>query len=415
MRYYYPDYFDKFQCVPGKECTDSCCIRWQINVDPDTLKKYKRVTGELGQRMAEKIDFKTGCIAAHGEENRCEFLNEDNLCDIVLELGEEYLSETCHTHPRHEEVYLNVRERSLAMTCPVACEQLLRRKEPVKILYRDVKEKEEHDRFFDQILFESLLKTRDALLKISQNRLYPVAQRMIMVLGMAHDVEKRIRSRASRKRRRIWSRIFPSFPGFALDELETLERIWSVSRTDTGVEETIIRLENAEEIMQQVSDATGQKLMTDMIFVLSTMEPLKPTWIPFLQSILNIRGQLEPKEYCDLQKEYHCQEEETQLEQLLAYFIYVYCCTSVYDEMLLAKIKMAVVNTLLIREFWFMRWLENDKKLTVEDQAELAHWYVREIENSDENMEQWDSLMQRNPRFSLKILLILLKEWRELS
>lgn len=37
--------------------------------------------------MAEKIDFSTGRICPHGEDNRCEFLNEDNLCDIVLELA----------------------------------------------------------------------------------------------------------------------------------------------------------------------------------------------------------------------------------------------------------------------------------------------------------------------------------------
>ena len=94
MKYYYPDYFDDFECVPGHECPDSCCIRWQIVVDPDTLKKYRHVQGPLGKRMAEKIDFSTGRICPHGEDNRCEFLNEDNLCDIVLELGENALCET---------------------------------------------------------------------------------------------------------------------------------------------------------------------------------------------------------------------------------------------------------------------------------------------------------------------------------
>ena len=52
MKYYYPDYFDDFECVPGHECPDSCCIRWQIVVDPDTLKKYRHVEGPLGKRKA---------------------------------------------------------------------------------------------------------------------------------------------------------------------------------------------------------------------------------------------------------------------------------------------------------------------------------------------------------------------------
>ena len=62
MRYYYPDYFKDFVCIGGKACSDSCCHIWQITVDKKTLRKYKHVTGELGKRMAEKIDQKTNHI-----------------------------------------------------------------------------------------------------------------------------------------------------------------------------------------------------------------------------------------------------------------------------------------------------------------------------------------------------------------
>ena len=56
MKYYYPDYFDDFECVPGHECPDSCCIRWQIVVDPDTLKKYRHVQGPAGKSMIFQQD-----------------------------------------------------------------------------------------------------------------------------------------------------------------------------------------------------------------------------------------------------------------------------------------------------------------------------------------------------------------------
>ena len=184
MRYYYPDYFKDFVCIGGKACSDSCCHIWQITVDKKTLRKYKHVTGELGKRMAEKIDQKTGDICPHGEENRCEFLNEDNLCDIVAKLGEDYLCETCYTHPRHEEVYPDVRERSLAITCPIACRQLLERKEPVRIIYEDTDEPGDKDKKFDYELFDVLLKTRDNLLKLQQDRELTISQRMALSLGI---------------------------------------------------------------------------------------------------------------------------------------------------------------------------------------------------------------------------------------
>ena len=82
--------------------------------------------------------------------------------------------------------------------------------------------------------------------------------------------------------------------------------------------------------------------------------------------------------------------------------------------MLLAKIKMAVVNTVLIRELWFMKWLEDDKEISIDGKVEMSHWFVREVENSDENMEQWDSLMQRNPRFSLEIILYIIDGIKEI-
>lgn len=416
MKYYYPDYFDQFRCVPGKACPDSCCIRWQIVVDPDTLQKYKQVGGELGRRMSDKIDFETGKITPHGCDHRCEFLNEDNLCDIVLELGEDYLCETCHTHPRHEEVYPNVRERSLAMTCPIVCKQLLTRQEPVNILHSKKKEKKEHDRFFDWKLFQVLLQTRDGLLYVAKNREASIAERMITVLGLGHDVESRIRKRSTRKRRDWWQKVMPTYPDFTEQERWELRLIRKQYRNRNAfarVEQRLDEIIYDEKYFRQETEESVHSIMTDMIFALSTMEALRTDWPAYLQSVLNMREDMLQEDSAKWMAQYHAQETEIPLEQMLVYFLYVYCCSSAYDEQLLAKCKMAVVNVLLIRELWFMKWYENNGKLTIDEQADIAHWFVREIENSDENMEQWDSLMQRNPRFALKRLLKILrsKDW----
>ncbi|MCH5267702.1 MAG: flagellin lysine-N-methylase [Lachnospiraceae bacterium] len=411
MKYYYPDYFDDFTCVPGHGCPDSCCIRWQITVDSATMRKYRRVEGTLGERMAEKIDPKTRRISPHGEDNRCEFLNEDNLCDIVLELGEEALCETCRTHPRHEEVYLNVREHSLAMTCPIACKQLLEREEPVAILEREEKGKHDFDIYFDKKLFQILLPTRDVLLEIAKDREMSINKRMMMVLGLSHDVESRIRKRAARKYSGLLADKLPIFPNFTEEEKHSLEHIQEAYRSENAYDKLEKHLDEMiydEKYFRQESEQSVNTIMSDMLFALSTMDALRPDWPAFLQSVLNERAEMSREDSRDRVAEYMQEEKEVQLEQLLVYFLYVYVCTSVYDEQLLAKCKMAVVNVLLIREMWFMRWLENNGNISIDEQAEIAHWYVREIENSDENMEQWDSLMQRNPRFALKKILKVL-------
>lgn len=411
MRYYYPDYFKDFKCVGGMACSDSCCHIWQITVDRKTLKKYKTVKGPLGKRMAEKIDPKTGDICPHGDENRCEFLNDDNLCDIVSELGEDYLCETCYTHPRHEEVYDNVRERSLAITCPIVCKQLLERKEPVEIIYEDKKGIEKRDRKFDEELFEILLDARDNLLKLQQDRELTISQRMALSLGIAHDIERRIRARNVRSRdTKGIKAIFGIKNSFTDEEKEEITKILKYYKKSNAFEKMRKNIEDSEDTdwFKPDEEHERKKILNDILFTLCTMEALKPTWIPYLQSVLNIRQQMENKEYDELHCEFETKLDDIEIEQLLYYFTYVYCCQSVYDEALLAKIKMAVVNTLIIKELWFMSWLENNKNITIDDKVEYAHWFVREVENSDENMEQWDSLMQRNPRFSLENIFKLL-------
>ena len=36
-----PDYYNKFHCI-ADQCKDSCCIGWEIMIDPDSYEKYKR-------------------------------------------------------------------------------------------------------------------------------------------------------------------------------------------------------------------------------------------------------------------------------------------------------------------------------------------------------------------------------------
>lgn len=399
MRYYYPDYFDSFKCVGGMGCPDSCCHIWQITVDKKTLKKYNKVKGQLGSRMREKIDKKTGNIEPHGEENRCEFLNDNNLCDIVLELGEDYLCHTCHTHPRHEEVYHNVRERSLAITCPIVCKELILRETPVVIKTSKDNKKDMPDKYFDAPLYRQLVYIRNSMLKVVQNRQIDIFKRMVLILGMAHDVERRIINRQSRKRNSFINKIIPLYPEFLPEEKKEIKKIVSAYSNVSVYNQITLHM------IDEVASFTIKKPFTDMIFTLCTMEALKNTWVPYLQSIINIRSQMDDKEYESCQIEFSKQITSIQLEQLLFYFVYLYGCTATYDGFFLAKIKMAVTNTLIIRELWFMKWLEDNKTLSADAQAEMAHWFVREVENSDENLEQWDSLMQRNPRFSLKLLI----------
>ena len=96
-----PDFYDSFRCIAGK-CTDTCCIGWEIDIDETSAARYANVKGNFGNTLRENIEdghFKL----LPGD--RCPFLRQDGLCDMICHLGESSLCDICREHPRFVEVY----------------------------------------------------------------------------------------------------------------------------------------------------------------------------------------------------------------------------------------------------------------------------------------------------------------------
>ena len=116
-----PSYYSRFRCIAG-DCRDSCCIGWEIDIDDDTAAYYASVEGEFGRRLHDNISG--GCFVL-GRDERCPFLNQQNLCDIYTELGEEHLCQICSDHPRFYEWFGDVKEGGLGLSCEAAAALIL--------------------------------------------------------------------------------------------------------------------------------------------------------------------------------------------------------------------------------------------------------------------------------------------------
>lgn len=102
MKIIKPDFYDTFQCTADK-CTFTCCQEWKIAVDEKTEEKWKSYPNpdEKSTMLANAITEKeSGRVIRLNQENKCPFLDENKLCKLVMEYGEEILSETCHAFPR---------------------------------------------------------------------------------------------------------------------------------------------------------------------------------------------------------------------------------------------------------------------------------------------------------------------------
>ncbi len=118
----YPGYYKKFICLGGK-CPATCCAGWNISIDADTRKIYKKVRGDFGRRLKEGIDFRQSRFKS--ETGRCPLLDPQGLCDIYKHLGKEKMCRTCRNYPRHMEDYGNIHEIMLSLSCPEAARLIL--------------------------------------------------------------------------------------------------------------------------------------------------------------------------------------------------------------------------------------------------------------------------------------------------
>ncbi len=160
----FPEYFSAFSCVAGA-CRHSCCIGWEIDIDEKTAEQYRAIP-----KMQKDIVWDTPPHFRLKAHDRCPFLNGENLCDLILEFGEDVLCDICREHPRFYNDLPNRVEAGLGLCCEEAARLILTWKDPVKLQNT-------------QDTDDELLLLRDELFTVAQNREVPLMTRMETVLA----------------------------------------------------------------------------------------------------------------------------------------------------------------------------------------------------------------------------------------
>ena len=174
MKTVMPDSCLNFACIAG-DCRHSCCVGWEIDIDDASLARYRTVPGAMGQRLQSAMEVADG--AAHfrlTKEERCPFLNQDGLCDMILELGKDSLCQICADHPRFRHDLADRMEMGLGLCCEAAGRLILGWREPVRLVAVEddgaVEEPDEEEL--------ALLSLRDALIAQMQDRSLPFEARL---------------------------------------------------------------------------------------------------------------------------------------------------------------------------------------------------------------------------------------------
>ena len=178
MKIIVPDYYERFACIKG-DCRHSCCIGWEIDIDPDSLARFRSVEGELGDRLRRNIcENDEGACFRLTEEESCPFLNRDGLCDLILGLGEDCLCQICYDHPRFRNFFTDREEIGLGLCCEAAGKLILGWEGPMRLIAAA------DDGLCEKLTAEEaeFLEIRDELIAVAQDRSMPVETRLLKML-----------------------------------------------------------------------------------------------------------------------------------------------------------------------------------------------------------------------------------------
>ncbi len=325
-----PSYYHDFHCIADK-CRDNCCIGWEIDIDNSTAKKYRAVTGDFGERLRAQICFGEPSCFVLGEQERCPFLNDRNLCDIYTQLGEEALCQICTDHPRFYEWFGTVREGGIGMGCEEAARIILMQEAPFSVTETEVPD--EDCAPYDAKLYEFLHCLREELFTLLHDESLPLSARLNRVLDLVLTAQ---------------------------------------DCTDNGC------FTMPEKILEIPAENGG---IAEILHFLRTLEPISPAWHPALADAIETL----PKIMADKQR---FLAENPQIPKYLrniaVYYIWRYFLKGVFDEEYLSRAVLAVTSVCVIALLWAVKW--HSGGLSTEDCAEIAKNYSKEIEYSEENL-----------------------------
>ena len=307
---------------------------------------------------------------------------ENKLCEIQKNLGEDALCNTCDMYPRFDEVYGNLEEMGLSLSCPEAARLILSKEEKVEfILFENGEDNTEFVEDFDGELLVYLIRAREMAIDILQDRTFPIEKRIAMFLQFTDEVQKLI-------------------------DKETLELIPKLIK-EYGRSYTRKTLAiNYESLRGRWID---KREILDEYFKLYTkeLEVLAPEWKTVMHRLCDfIDESSHGKRISTFIESYR--DKEYKFENLMVYFVYRYFLQSICDGELCVRARLAILSYLIIRELDVFYWSQQDHDLPDTQQIDLMHRYAREIEHSQENLDTLLQAFLEREEFSQEALLSVL-------
>lgn len=356
-----PSYYKDFRCL-ADACRDNCCrTGWEIEVDESTMDYYRSLPQPQRDRILAGIGRdEEGAFCILPREGQCPFLNEQGLCSLVIELGEEHIGDICTLHPRYREWFPGRMEIGVGLCCEEAARLILSDPAPAEFetYLTDSDPDDEEDE--DAPLYLPLLELRDRLFALVQDRSLPLRRRMANALRLAKSAQEEI------------NRGISPAADIAPSGLEGEPGDW-------------------------------QAALAALLETHREMEYLEQDW---MDSVVDLQAHLTELDWPGFGAALG--ERSYEYEHLCVYLLFRYALKAVYDGDLLGKVWQTVTMVLTMAALGARQW-QRTGRFTLADQIEITRQYSKEVEYSDDNMAALAEAFLFSPELSLPALLGILE------
>lgn len=455
MKVRVPNYFNEFKCI-ASECEDTCCAGWEIVIDDETHKRYENVEGEFGEILRSKIVKSDGENIFLLNNGNCSFLNEKKMCEIYINLGENHLCYTCQQFPRYTEEFLDLKEVGLSLSCPEAARIILRKAENTtfNLSEEDNCENEMQEELEDDLSLscENINSSNCTLgecsnSKDNENResfnLSESENRQCLDLKNSEDIEgnnsevdsltededyfdegidEEVLSEFLECRNIVFNIIERNDLDLGTKAALALEFVKEVQNN--------IDLGDMDEIPELMEEYRDENFINTLIKELESYkgkESIKHKnlceYLKIYKSIKHINsndplGLEKALKYFEGNEEFYLRKHKEfneyykenlyKFKNILVYFIFRYFMKAIFDYDVSAKIKLAIISTLMIKELAVVRFIDNNNEFTEEDMVEVSRIYSKDIEHSDENIENLQEIFETEEIFEVDEILPML-------
>ncbi|WP_419867678.1 flagellin lysine-N-methylase [Clostridium perfringens] len=453
MKVRVPNYFNEFKCI-ASECEDTCCAGWEIVIDDETHKRYENVEGEFGEILRSKIVKSDGENIFLLNNGNCSFLNEKKMCEIYINLGEDNLCYTCQQFPRYTEEFLDLKEVGLSLSCPEAARIILRKAENItfNLSEEDKCESKTQKEVEDDLSLscENINSSNCTLGKCSNSKDNENRKSSNLSENReCFDLKNREDSECSNSEVDSFTDDEDCFDeGIDAEVLsEFLEcrnivfNIIECNDLDLGTKAALalefvkevqnkIDLGDMDEIPELMEEYRDENFINTLIKELECFkgkESIKHKnlceYLKIYKSIKHINsndplGLEKALKYFKGNEEFYLRKHKEfndyykenlyKFKNILVYFIFRYFMKAIFDYDVSAKIKLAIISTLMIKELAVVRFIENNNEFIEEDMVEVSRIYSKDIEHSDENIENLQEIFETEEIFEVDEILPML-------